>query len=72
MKLSTITLALTQFLGFNSIIAFRVGSDGNGDLMKKALEDALLVKPPDTDTTSSAADSPPIRNKILGVEVPVS
>lgn len=70
MKLSTITLALTQFLGFKSAIAFRVGSDGNGDLMKKALDEALLINSPDTDTTSRAADAPPIRNKILGTEVP--
>ena len=72
MKLSTITLALTQFLGFKPAIAFRVGSDGNGDLMKKAMEEALLIHSPVTDTSSSAADAPPIRNKILGTEVPVS
>jgi hypothetical protein len=72
MKLSTITLALVQFVNIrSSAVAFRVGSDGNGDLMKKALEEALLVDSQETISTTSA-DAPPIRNKILGTEVPVS
>ncbi|KAL7442827.1 hypothetical protein ACHAXH_009535 [Discostella pseudostelligera] len=70
MKLSTITLALAQFLSIKSTVAFRAGNDGNGDLMKKALEEALLVNNPQETKSTSVADAPPIRNKILGTEVP--
>ena len=72
MKLSTITLALAQFLSIKSTVAFRAGNDGNGDLMKKALEEALLVNNPQETKSTSVANAPPIRNKILGTEVPVS
>jgi hypothetical protein len=40
--------------------------------MKKALEEALLVNNPKETKSTSVADAPPIRNKILGTEVPVS
>jgi ubiquinone/menaquinone biosynthesis C-methylase UbiE len=73
MKLSA--LSLTLVLAANRVaIGFRVGSDGNNDIMKKAVEDALLtteVKSPISLADSPSKDaSPPLQNKILGTEVP--
>eukprot|EP00985_Skeletonema_marinoi_P018596 scaffold10417_cov137-Skeletonema_marinoi.AAC.20 len=47
---------------------FRVGSDGNQDLMKRAVEDALLntaKQPP-----IAKDDAPPLRNQLLNTEIP--
>ena len=68
MKLSAATFALVLFVNLEPTVAFRVGSDGNSDLMKKAVEEALSVKPEITSSTGA----PPLRNQILGTEVPVS
>jgi len=46
--------------------AFRVGSDGNPDLMQRAIDDALTVKQPPT----VKDDVPPLRNEILNTEIP--
>jgi hypothetical protein len=62
---------LTFLLAAANVNAFRVGSDGNQDLMKKAVEDALLstvMQPPVKTSTEDAA--PPLRNQLLGTEVP--
>lgn len=52
----------------NFVNGFRVGSDGNPDLMQRAVEDALLdtVKQPPT----VKDDAPPLRNEILNTEIP--
>lgn len=65
MKLSaTFTLLVVAYTS-SGVVGFRVGSDGNKDLMSKAVAD--LVKPPQ----SSAGDlAPPLRNQIMGTETP--
>ena len=72
MRMSSFALALALAANiYSGAVAFIVGPDGNNDLMKNAVEKAFLteIKPlmdPDT------AAFPPLRNKILGTEVPVS
>lgn len=72
MKISSFALALALTANvISGTVAFISGPDGNNDLMKDAVAKALLpeVKPlRDTDSGSF----PPLRNKILGTEVPVS
>lgn len=71
MRISSFTLALALAANlYSGAVAFLVGPDGSNDLMKNAVEKAFLteVKPlKDTDT----AAFPPLKNKILGTEVPV-
>ena len=45
--------------------AFRVGSEGNAELMQKSVEDALKIAPPKQQDAR-----PPLRNELLGTEVP--
>jgi len=72
MKISSFALALALTANvISGTVAFISGPDGNNDLMKDAVAKALLpeVKPlRDTDSRSF----PPLRNQILGTEVPVS
>ena len=71
MKLSSITLTFALLaINAQSASAFRVGSDGpSSDIMKKQMEGLLTdIKPP----TDTGDEAPPLRNQILGTEVPVS
>jgi hypothetical protein len=72
MRISSFALAFALVANlYSGAVAFLIGPDGSNDLMKNAVEKAFLteVKPlKDTDT----AAFPPLRNKILGTEVPVS
>mmetsp|Transcript_37851 Transcript_37851/g.79262 ORF Transcript_37851/g.79262 Transcript_37851/m.79262 type:complete len:333 (-) Transcript_37851:427-1425(-) len=69
MKLSTTALTLLLAVASRSVVSFRVGSDGNNDLMKKAIEDAILTEVKPLEDTGSD-DAPPLRNQILGTESP--
>ncbi len=72
MRIISIALALAFAANINDgAVAFLAGPDGNNDLMKSAVEKALLTDiKPLVDTDSGAF--PPLRNQILGTEVPVS
>lgn len=79
MRLSAIvTLAIVLLANNNNDAdAFRVTPDGGGnnnDLMKKSVEDAILteIKPLHTTGGGIVDLAPPVRNQILGTEVPVS
>ena len=70
MKLSAISLTLLLTASANRGAAgFRVGSDGNNDVMKKAVEEAILTVVQPLQETGSE-DAPPLRNEILGTEAP--
>lgn len=74
MRLSVIvTLAIALLANKNKGgDAFRVTPDNN-DLMKKSVEDAILTEIKPLHTTGGGIDlAPPVRNQILGTEVPVS
>mmetsp|Transcript_29692 Transcript_29692/g.62996 ORF Transcript_29692/g.62996 Transcript_29692/m.62996 type:complete len:335 (-) Transcript_29692:426-1430(-) len=69
MNLSAIILTFVLMANASrGAVGFRVGADGNNDMMKKALEEALSteVKP----LQDAVSDQPPLRNKILGTEIP--
>lgn len=72
MKLSAATLAVLLAAHANpSAVAFRVGNEGNNDLMRKSVEDLLTgtetIKPPQE---TGGDDAPPLRNQLLGTETP--
>ena len=71
--LSAVTLAIALLANNNKGgDAFRVTPDNN-DLMKKSVEDAILTEIKPLHTTGGGIDlAPPVRNQILGTEVPVS
>ena len=72
--LSAVTLAIALLANNNKGgDAFRVTPDNN-DLMKKSVEDAILteIKPLHTTGGGIVDLAPPVRNQILGTEVPVS
>lgn len=71
MRINSFALALAFAANINyGAVAFLVGPDGNNDLMKNAVENALQTDiKPLVDTDSGAF--PPLRNQILGTEVPV-
>ena len=72
--LSAVTLAIALLANNNKGgDAFRVTPDNN-DLMKKSVEDAILteIKPLHTTGGGIVHLAPPVRNQILGTEVPVS
>ena len=68
MKLSAISLILLLTAN-RGAAGFRVGSDGNNDVMKKAVEEAILTVVQPLQETGSE-DAPPLRNQILGTEAP--
>ena len=78
MRPSAVTLAIVLLANNNKGgDAFRVTPDGSGnnnDLMKKSVEDAILteIKPLHTTGGGIVDLAPPVRNQILGTEVPVS
>ena len=77
MRLSAVTLAIVLLANNNGAVAFRVTPDGgnnNNDIMKKSVEDAILteIKPLHTTGGGIVDLAPPVRNQILGTEVPVS
>ena len=70
----TIVLAIATDLSFDAQ-AFKVGGPDtkNNDLMKQSVENALLteVKPiQDTTGNGLVVEVPPLRNELLGLEVP--
>ena len=70
----TIVLAIATNLSFD-VQAFKVGGPDtkNNDLMKQSVENALLteVKPiQDTTGNGLVVEVPPLRNELLGLEVP--
>ena len=84
MRLSAISLSIvlltttTTLYNNNGADAFKVGgSEGhNNDIMNKAIEDALQTKIAPVKDTMGEGEAvegfPPLRNQILGTEVPVS
>ena len=80
MRLSSTTLTIvlaiaTNLSSENTVQAFKVGGSDtkNNDLMKQSVENALLteVKPiQDTTGNGLVVEVPPLRNELLGTEVP--
>jgi hypothetical protein len=72
MKISSFALSLALAANvYSGAIAFIVGPDGDNYLTQNALEKALLTEVKPLEDTNTDA-FPPLRNKILGTEVPVS
>ena len=74
MNLSTFVMTLILLAAGTNVNAFRSGSEGNQELMKRSVEDALFtttttIKPPPPIETSKD-DAPPLRNEILGTSHP--
>ena len=75
MKLSALSITfLLASNAANHIVtsAFKVGDGSSNDVMKRAVEDALLTEIKPLQETGDGEDeaAPPLRNEILGTEAP--